>query len=386
MTNTLTMKKKYDEFNKKTNLSPEEKAEKVLQLANETAQFMKDDYGIDKDVPILILFADESKGQEARSFLKEDGGILIFLDPSTIDMSDPKQVFNGLMYEMNHYNPTNPYVYDKSEKDLEKGYKLEEDFTGIGRKPITDSENRFYYEKIKGSDILKLGNIIYSEIDDKDLDNSLKEPDDDKFTRSYVKEYQKCHTGGKDSSCYDKVDRNANIAEKNVPRTKPGILCGKSCQEKKDKEREAKFVKAMNSEIDLSVFGGSPGALNSKLNEDMSSAVSAIQDRVPEKSKKEIQDALNQWNVTPVSDGQYLFSVNDYDNALGAFWALNGSEGLGMTSGGSLSLQEIVHTKGPGNFSLDFTGGAISLEVQAVLTGEAMQQQNVNNKFQELNN
>ena len=57
-----------------------------------------------------------------------------------------------------------------------------------------------------------------------------------------------------------------------------------------------------------------------------------------------------------------------------------------MTSGGSLSLQEIVHTKGPGNFSLDFTGGAISLEVQAVLTGEAMQQQNVNNKFQELNN
>ncbi|MCP1226542.1 hemagglutinin repeat-containing protein, partial [Sebaldella sp. S0638] len=133
---------------------------------------------------------------------------------------------------------------------------------------------------------------------------------------------------------------------------------------------------------------------NQEKDKNLNIAVSNIKDRVPEKTEAEILKELNNWGVEPVSDGrikiysdgQYLFSVDDYDNALNAFWALSGSEGLGMTSGGSLSLQEIVHTKGPGNFSLDFTGGAISLEVQAVLTGEAMQQQNANNKLQELKN
>ena len=57
-----------------------------------------------------------------------------------------------------------------------------------------------------------------------------------------------------------------------------------------------------------------------------------------------------------------------------------------MTSGGSLSLQEIVHTKGQGNFSLNFTRGAISVEVRALLTGEVMKQQKNNAKIEEAKN
>ena len=250
MHNMFTMDKKYKELNKKEGLTSEERAYNSLILANESAEGLRDIYGIEKDVPITVLFADETKGQEAGAFYKEDGSLLIFLDPSVIDMSDSRQVFNGLMYEMNHYNPSNPYVYDKSEKDIEKGYKLEEDFTGIGRKPIIDSENRFYYEILKGSDVLGLGNLIYSEIDDKDLDNHMRDSDDSKFTRSYVNQYQRCYQGGSGASCYNRVDKNAKIAEKRVPKPSPQS-CNKACQEKADLKRQQEFTNLMNKDVVL---------------------------------------------------------------------------------------------------------------------------------------
>ncbi|MDR2879254.1 MAG: hemagglutinin repeat-containing protein, partial [Fusobacteriales bacterium] len=173
MHNMLTMDKKYKEFKEKQGESPEERAYEALKLANESAEGLRDIYGIEKEVPITVLFADETKSQEAGAFYKEDGSLLIFLDPSVIDMSDSKEVFNGLMYEMNHYNPSNPYVYDKSEKDVEKGYKLEEDFTGIGRKPVTGEGNNFYNDILKGTDILGLGNLLYSNIREEDLDFAM---------------------------------------------------------------------------------------------------------------------------------------------------------------------------------------------------------------------
>nr|WP_256478730.1 hemagglutinin repeat-containing protein [Sebaldella sp. S0638] len=172
MTNTLTMKKKYDEFNKKTNLSPEEKAEQVLLLANESANSMRGDHGIDKDTPILVLFADESKGDEAGAFLREDGMLVVFIDPSKTDVSDAKSVYNTLMFEMNHYNPSNPYVYDQKEKEVTKdtlSHRQEEGFTSIGRKDITGEGNAFY-DEIKGSKVLNIGNGIYGSIDPEDLD------------------------------------------------------------------------------------------------------------------------------------------------------------------------------------------------------------------------
>ena len=170
MVNTLTMKDKYKEFNNNKELTDKEKAAGAFMLANETANGLRGVMGIDEDVPILVLFADESKGEEAGAFLKKDGTIVIFLDPSKIDLSDSKQVYNGLMYELNHFNPINPYVYDKSEKEITQGYGLEEDFTGIGRKPINGKGNSFYDEVMKGSNVLELGNAIYESIPEGLLD------------------------------------------------------------------------------------------------------------------------------------------------------------------------------------------------------------------------
>ena len=246
MNNTLTMKDKYKKFNENKDLTNEEKAAGALMLANDSANELRGTFGIDKDVPILVLFADDSKGQEAGAFYKEDGSILIFLDPSKIDMSNSKDVYNGLMYEMNHYNPSNPYVYNQSEKNVEKGYKLEENFTEMGRNPITGKGNNFYDEIMKGSNVVGLGNTVYSAIDEKDLDNHMKDPDDSKFTRAYVNAYSKCYKGSGEKACMNKVDKNANIAEKRTPKAN-STWCGPKCQAKKDLKREQEFVTLMNS-------------------------------------------------------------------------------------------------------------------------------------------
>lgn len=37
-----------------------------------------------------------------------------------------EQVYNALASELNHYNPSNPYVYDKKEKWNEQNGKLHE--------------------------------------------------------------------------------------------------------------------------------------------------------------------------------------------------------------------------------------------------------------------
>ena len=176
MSNMLTMDKKYKELNKRTDLSPEERALEALKLANQSANARRAEFGIDNDVPITVLFADSSKGDELGAFYKEDGGILIFLDPSKIDMSDSSQVFNGIMYEMNHYNPSNPYVYDKKEGEVVKGSKeheLEETFTYLGRQEVTGESNNFYEEIIKGSKTLQAGNNLYDSIDEDMLDYGL---------------------------------------------------------------------------------------------------------------------------------------------------------------------------------------------------------------------
>ena len=122
--------------------------------------------------PILVLFADESKGDEAGAFLREDGMLVVFIDPSKTDVSDAKSVYNTLMFEMNHYNPSNPYVYDQKEKEVTKdtlSHRQEEGFTSIGRKDITGEGNAFY-DEIKGSKVLDIGNGIYGSIDPEDLD------------------------------------------------------------------------------------------------------------------------------------------------------------------------------------------------------------------------
>ena len=80
------------------------------------------------------------------------------------------QVYSGLGFEMNHYNPSNPYVYNKTEKQAGKGNKLEELFTGIGRKTIDGHENNFYNDVLKGGSVLESGNSLYGKIDESKLD------------------------------------------------------------------------------------------------------------------------------------------------------------------------------------------------------------------------
>ena len=90
-----------------------------------------------------------------------------------VDVSDMDQVYNALGYEMNHHNPSNPYVYNKYDKEVEKGSSLhdrEEQFTGIGRKPIEGKGNSFYEDVLLGSSVLETGNSKYDKYTEEDLD------------------------------------------------------------------------------------------------------------------------------------------------------------------------------------------------------------------------
>ncbi len=168
---------KYQEMNKKyqelKNLPEDERAKESLKLVNEMANILRGVNGIDSDVKISINFTDQPKDDEMGAFVKEDGKIEIYLNVKNIDVSDMEQVYNVLASELNHYNPSNPYVYDKKEKEIGKTgelHKLEEMFTLIGRKPLDGEGNSFYGDILDGSLALNYGNSLYGEYSDEDLD------------------------------------------------------------------------------------------------------------------------------------------------------------------------------------------------------------------------
>ena len=159
---------KYQEMNKQykelKDLPDELKAENSKKLATDMANAVKSTYGIEDNVEIVINFTDQPKGDEMAAFVREDGKIEIYLNVKEVDVS------NALGAELNHYNPSNPYVYDKTEEQAGKGNIQEELFTSIGRKPLDRSENSFYENILNGSNTLETGNREYSSIDEGKLD------------------------------------------------------------------------------------------------------------------------------------------------------------------------------------------------------------------------
>ena len=165
---------KYQEMNKQykelKDLPDELKAEKSEKLANDMANKLKDVMGIDEDIKIVINFTDQPKSDEMAAFVREDGKIEIYINVKEVDVSDMEQVYNALGAELNHYNPSNPYVYDKTEEQAGKGNIQEELFTSIGRKPLDGSGNSFYENILSGSSTLESGNKEYSSKDESMLD------------------------------------------------------------------------------------------------------------------------------------------------------------------------------------------------------------------------
>jgi hypothetical protein len=165
---------KYQEMNKQykelQNLPDELKAENSKKLASDMANAVKSTYGIDDDVEIVINFTDQPKDSEMAAFVREDKKIEIYLNVKEVDVSDMEQVYNALGAELNHYNTSNPYVYDKTEEQAGKGNLQEELFTSIGRKPLDGSGNSFYEDVLNGSGTLESGNSQYSNIIEELLD------------------------------------------------------------------------------------------------------------------------------------------------------------------------------------------------------------------------
>ncbi|MDR2880102.1 MAG: hypothetical protein LBV03_09330, partial [Fusobacteriales bacterium] len=152
------------------NLPDELKAENSKKLVSDMANAVKSAYGIDDDVEIVINFTDQPKSDEIAAFVRKDEKIEIYLNVKEVDVSDMEQVYNALGAELNHYNPSNPYVYDKTEEQAGKENLQEELFTSIGRKPLDGSENSFYNDILDGSNVLSYGNNKYLTIDDEMLD------------------------------------------------------------------------------------------------------------------------------------------------------------------------------------------------------------------------
>ena len=111
------MHKGYEELK---NLPDEKKAGNSEKLANDMANVLRNTYGIDEDVKIIVSFTDEDKNGELAAYerknAKETGVINIFINVKNVDVSDMEQVYNALGAELNHYNPSNPYVYNKTEQ------------------------------------------------------------------------------------------------------------------------------------------------------------------------------------------------------------------------------------------------------------------------------
>ena len=211
---------KYQEMNKQykelKDLPDELKAEKSEKLANEMANKLKDVMGIDDDIKIIISFIDEPKENELGAYerkdAKETGVINIFINVKEVDVSDMEQVYNALGYEMNHYNPSNPYVYDKTEQQAGQGNPLEEFFTSIGRNSLDGSGNSFYENILNGSNVLNTGNNKYSFVDKEMLD--FKHEGGVDKTDDYLNlKIDQCLGNAK---CINKTVSNGNAAEKGI--------------------------------------------------------------------------------------------------------------------------------------------------------------------------
>ncbi len=158
-------------------LPDEKKAKESEKLANDMANKIKDVMGIDEDITVVVSFTDEAKTDEMASFVRQDGketGVIqIFINVKDVDVSDMEQVYNALGAELNHYNPSNPYVYDKKEKEVDKNsnlHDLEDKFTMIGRTSLTGEDNSFYENILNGSSVLNNGNSLYGNYTEDDLD------------------------------------------------------------------------------------------------------------------------------------------------------------------------------------------------------------------------
>jgi filamentous hemagglutinin len=287
---------KYQEMNKQykelKNLPDELKAENSKKLATDMANAVKTTYGIDEDVEIVINFTDQPKGDEIAAFVREDGKIEIYINVRDVDVSDMEQVYNALGAELNHYNPSNPYVYDKTEEQAGKGNIQEELFTSIGRKPLDGSGNSFYEEILNGSSTLESGNSQYSNIieelldfyhpsghsaSSEELNRRVREQNRYINTRKELEKSLETCSGKRCEYIYNKlaeIDGNYDAVKGifydgkqdtgDSPKTKntgnngtvavqPKSTCGKACQErlaeeqrKKEEDDARKFLISLN--------------------------------------------------------------------------------------------------------------------------------------------
>lgn len=119
---------------------------------------------------------------------------------------------------MNHYNPSNPCVYNQSEKSVSQGYGLEEDFTSIGRKPISGNGNSFYDDIMKGSSVLTLGNEVYGSIDGENLDYQAVGANE--AENDYIRKMKAC---GQDLKCQQKLGNAVGAIVKKEEKTKKDV-------------------------------------------------------------------------------------------------------------------------------------------------------------------
>ena len=196
----------HKEYDKLKDLPDEKKAKESEKLANDMANTLKETNGIDEEIKITVVFTDQPKEDELGAYVREDAKqtkeIKIFINVKDVDVSDMEQVYNALGYEMNHYNPSNPYVYDMTEQQAGRNNKLEEDFTSIGRKQLDGSGNSFYENILNGSNTLESGNIKYGNYSYDDLDFRA----DDHGLQKAEEKYNKCQS----FDCFQKMGQIIN--------------------------------------------------------------------------------------------------------------------------------------------------------------------------------
>ena len=122
---------------------------------------------------ITVIFIDSSKNGELASRDKSDDKNVIFIDVSKVNISDYDSLYNTIVSELTHDNTINPYVRDKKEGDVKTGStdaNLEEEYTQLGN--YNDNSTSYYETYLQGTDVLNVGNEIYSNIDPGNLQYS----------------------------------------------------------------------------------------------------------------------------------------------------------------------------------------------------------------------